>query len=70
MLGGFGEKFCMEVAADSSEAVQGRGGVHTREEKGNKKIRDSVGWRGTGDAALETQGPGVQLSGGFLSLCM
>lgn len=68
MLGGFGEKFCMEVAADSTEAVQGRGRVHIREEKGNEKIRDSVGWRGTGDAALGTQGTGVQLSGDFLSL--
>jgi len=70
VLGGFGEKFCMEVAADNTEAVQGRGRVHIREEKGNDKPRDSVGQRGTGDSALETQGTTVQLSRGFLSLCM
>lgn len=68
MLGGSGEKFGMEVAADSTGAVQGRRRVHVRELKGNEKIRDLVCWRLTGDAALETQGTGVQLSRGFLSL--
>lgn len=46
VLRGFREKFCMEVAAGSTEAVQGRWRVHIRKEKGNEKIRDSVGQRG------------------------
>lgn len=66
VLGGFGEKFGMEVRADTTEAVQGRVRVHLGEEKGNEKIRASVGQKGTGDAALETQDTGVQLSRGFL----
>lgn len=68
VLRGPGEKFCMEAAADSTEAVQGRRRVHVRELKGNEKIRDLVCQRGTGDAALETQGTGGQLSRIFLSL--
>lgn len=69
MLRGYREKFGMTDAGDSTKPVQGRKSVYIRKEKGNEKIRGSVGQRGRGDAALETQGTDVQLSGDFLTLC-
>lgn len=68
MLRGFREKVDMTVAGDSTKAVQGRESVYIREEKGNEKIRGSVGQSGRGDTALETQGTGVQLSRDFSTL--
>lgn len=67
---GSGGSFVWRSQQTALKLFKGRGRVRIREGKGNEKIRDSVGRRGTGGAALETQGIGVQLSGGFLSLCM